>query len=105
MPSVIDQFVGCNECRAEYSVKDAFDSAYASWPMHSWIAFRCKTCGSSNTLLVRDEQVTEGVLDGVPAPALVPSRQVRIPGLTVRCDATGVAIQALNLSWLIPPKT
>ncbi len=101
MPSVLDQYVGCNECMAEITVHDAFDAAYASWPNQSWIAFNCKYCGCSNPLLVRKDSVTEGYLDGFPAPSLVSKRHISIPGLTVRCDATGIRMKSLNLSWII----
>jgi hypothetical protein len=104
MPSVHDQYVGCNECMAELTVRHAFENAYASWPNKSWIAFYCETCGCSNPLLVHNDGVTEGYLDGAPAPCLVPKRHVSLPGLTVRVDADGLRINTLTLSWVVPPK-
>src|SRR4029450_11551187 len=104
MPSVLDQYVGCNECMAEITVQHAFDTADASWPNQSWISFTCETCGCSNPLLVRDDAITEGYLDGAPGPCLVPTRQISIPGLIVRCDNNGILLKNLNLSWVVPPK-
>jgi hypothetical protein len=104
MPSVLDQYVGCNECMAEISVQQAFDIAYASWPEQSWIIFRCETCGASNPLLVQNDLVTEGYLYGAPDPCLVPKRYIRIPGLDARCDSMGIRIKNLNLAWVVPSK-
>ena len=88
MPSVLDQYVGCNECMAEISVQHAFEIAYASWPNQSWIAFRCETCGCSNPLLVCNDSLTEGYLSGAPAPYLIPKRRVSVPGLRTRSEIT-----------------
>ena len=104
MHSVLDQYVGCNECMAEVTVQHAFDRADASWPNQSWITFTCETCGCSNPLLVRDGSITEGYLDGAPAPCLIPKRHISIPGLIAQCDNGGVRLRNLNLSWLIPSK-
>ena len=105
MPSVLDQFVGCNECMAEITVQRAFDSAESSWPNQSWIAFSCKTCDCSNPLLVSTDSVTEGYLDGAPGPCLVVKRRIAIPGLHVHCSVMGIRIANLNLEWIIPAKT
>ena len=89
---------------AEITVQHAFDTADASWPDQSWIAFTCETCGCSNPLLVRDNSITEGYLDGAPGPCLVPKRHISIPGLNVLWDKNGVRLQNLNLSWIILSK-
>jgi hypothetical protein len=104
MSSALDQYVVCNECMAEVTVRNAFDRADASWPNHSRIRFTCETCGCSNPLLVREGSITEGYLDGAPAPCFIPQRHIAIPGLIVECDNGGVRLRILNLLWVIPSK-
>ena len=81
MPSVIDQYVGCNECMAEFAIQDVLDIAFRSWPQKSWIAFRCPNCGSTNHLQLTRDTVTEGYLDGAPAPCFIPKRTVHVPSV------------------------
>jgi hypothetical protein len=100
--SVLNQYVGCNECMAEITLREAFDREDASWPNQSWISFTCKTCGCSNPLIVENSCVTEGYLDGFPAPCFVPKRHISVPGLFVKCETNGIQLRNLNLSWCIP---
>jgi hypothetical protein len=102
MASVLDRYVGCNHCTGECSVQDAFDVAFKSWPQQSWIAFRCPTCKQANHLRVEEGIVTEGYLDGAPAPCFIIKRAVRIPGLAVSLHSDGITIRNLNLKWWIP---
>jgi hypothetical protein len=101
MPSVLDQYVGCNECTAEFSVQDAFDAAFKSWPQQSWIAFHCSVCGTTNHLHVERDTVTEGYLDGAPAPCFIVKRIVHIARLYVSVQTATITMKNLNLKWVI----
>jgi len=101
--NVLDQYVGCNECQNEMTVKDALDLASKSWPQHRWIAFKCPVCGGWNQLSVTEGTVLEGWLDGAPAPCFVLKRRVNAGDLRVKIQSGGIELRALNLRWLIPP--
>ena len=100
--NVCDQYVGCNECQHEMPVREAFDRASRSWPFQGWIWFKCPECGGGNHLLVRDEAVIEGYLDGVPEPSFVQKRRINAGDLRVTLQSDGIKLRALNLQWVIP---
>jgi hypothetical protein len=102
MQSVLNQYVGCNECTTECSVEEAFDSAFRSWPQQSWIAFHCKGCGAANQLQVVQDTVMEGYLDGSPAPVFRVKRIIHIDGFSVSLKDDRITLKNLNLRWSIP---
>ena len=104
MTSVLDQYVGCNECAAEITVQQAFDDANVSWPQKSWIAFQCRNCGATNHLQLANDTVTEGYLDGAPGPCFIARRTVGVAQMRVKTHHSGVSIQNLDLSWNVPAR-
>ena len=104
MTSVLDQYVGCNECTAEITVQQAFDDAVKSWPQQTWIAFRCGNCGATNHLQLANDTVTEGYLDGAPGPCFIAKRTVNVDQMIVTPHAKGIRIRNLNLSWDVPAR-
>ena len=101
MNSVLNQYLDCTDCMGNTLLSDAFDIAFQSWPQQMWIAYRCPTCDAVNHLGLQRDSVTQGYIDGGPAPCLIPTRQLPIPKLSVTGKPGGIAMKNLNLSWHI----
>jgi hypothetical protein len=93
--------VRCNGCAAEFTILQAIGLAFQSSPQHSWIAFRCWVCGSSNHLKVVPGSISEGSLDGIPGPCLIITNVIPIPGLEVLPSRDGITINFQNREWFI----
>ncbi|MCX5658690.1 MAG: hypothetical protein NTW19_03085 [Planctomycetota bacterium] len=86
----------------ELIVRDALDACFASWPQQSWIAFRCPKCSAVNHLKVWDGSLAEGDLDGVPGPAFIIKRRLRLDDFHVRARERDIELRSLDLQWTIP---
>ena len=100
--SVLNQYLDCTDCMGTTLVSHAFDIAFKSWPEQMWIAYRCPACDTVNHIALKSNTITQGYIDGAPAPCHVSTRIIDIPRLAVSGKRDGSHIKTLNLSWNIP---
>ena len=100
--SVLNQYLDCTRCMGTTLVSEAFDIAFQSWPQQMWIAYRCPTCENVVHIALKQDEVTQGYIDGAPGPCHIPTRTIDIPNLSVSAKPDGIRIKTLNLAWHIP---
>ena len=89
----------CNHCTHEAQIKELLDSAHDAWPVKSWIAYRCASCGRTNHLSIGNGFVQTGYLDGVPGPCFIPKDRVALDDFKLKKTEKTVIVKALNLRW------
>jgi hypothetical protein len=105
MKSVMSEYVMCNHCTTEISIKNALDDAICCWPNQMWFIYRCSGCETTNHIAIGDGEVQEGYLDGAPAPCFITKRRVALEKFKASAAADGIRVKALNLSWEIPQRS
>lgn len=102
MKNVMSEYVMCNHCTTEITIKDALDDAICSWPNQMWFLYRCSGCENTNHIAIGSGEVQEGYLDGAPGPCFITKRRVALNDVKVSTSDDGIRVKSLNLSWEIP---
>lgn len=97
--SVLSEYVGCTGCMKEVTVVEAFDTVRRCWPLKNWIQFECTECGEKNLMEIKCGSVSEGFIDGTPAPCFISKRTLSIDDLSVKRKGEKLVVKALNMHW------
>ena len=105
MKSVMSEYLMCNHCTDEITVKAALDSAICCWLNQMWFIYRCTVCNQTNHVAIASGEVQEGYLDGAPGPCFITKRRVRLEDFKASASDDGIRVKTLNLSWDIPKRS
>ena len=100
--TVMNQYLMCNSCITELTVKESLDSATRSWPNQFWYMYECSECGRNNHVAIVENEVQEGYLDGVLEPHFITKSHLKLEKFKAKKHKGGIQVKSLNLSWLIP---